>query len=144
MNTGIISYGNSTNPSSVQWPDAQATDCKDEALANIQPIVPWNPPGPANSDVPRLIFAGGDGNGLFYSISDNTTFQPLQIQWAEPTFTSLMNASWPSLAVIVPEDFSANFDNVTSFTSKWARLSSNEDAAVYLANSMSDLYQYPI
>ena len=53
MNTGIISYDNSTgpDPTSTQWPNAQSKECKDEPLLNIQPIVPWSPPGPSNSDV---------------------------------------------------------------------------------------------
>jgi hypothetical protein len=129
MNTGIISYDNSTgpDPTSTQWSNAKSTNCTDEPLLKIQPIVPWNPPGPGNSDIPRKISEGSAPTGLpnlgyaIYPI--NAAFQPLQVQWGNPTFTNLQNTNWPSLSVIVPEDFSADFDNVTSFTSKWASFS---------------------
>ena len=129
MNTGIISYDNSTgpDPTSTQWPNAKSTNCTDEPLLKIQPIVPWNPPGPGNSDIPRKISDGSAPTGLpkldyaIYPI--NAAFQPLQVQWGNPTFINLQNRNWPSLSVIVPEDFSADFDNVTSFTSKWASFS---------------------
>lgn len=133
MNTGIISYDNSTgpDPTSTQWPNAQSKECKDEPLLSIQPIVPWSPPGPSNSDVPRVIFSGTPPPGLpklFYAISSSySDFQPLQIQWGNPTFTNLQNTNWPNLSVIVPEDFSPDFNNVTSFTSKWIYLNIQSD-----------------
>jgi FtsP/CotA-like multicopper oxidase with cupredoxin domain len=129
MNTGIVSYGNSTgpDPTSTQWPNAHSKECKDEPLLSIQPIVPWTPPDPSNSDVPRVILTGNPPPGLpnlFYAINpNNSDFQPLQVQWGNPTFTNLQNTNWPNLSVIVPEDFSAEFNNVTSFTSKWASFS---------------------
>ena len=122
MNTGIISYDDSPRPtpSSTQWPNAKASDCKDEPLASIQPIVPWHPPPPSNSDLPRIIFRGKSGH-LFYSISPNASdFQPHQTQWDNPTFLNLENTNWPKLSVIVPEDFSGNFNNETSITTDWA------------------------
>ena len=128
QNTGVISYVYDDtvgpDPSSTEWPNANNKDCKDEPLASIQPIVHWSVPPPSNSDVPRKISFGSYPNisGLFSALDaeNATTFQPLQIQWGNPTFTSLQNTTWSNLSVIVPEDFSANFDNVTSFTSKWA------------------------
>jgi FtsP/CotA-like multicopper oxidase with cupredoxin domain len=129
MNTGIISYDNSTgpDPTSTQWSNAQSPDCKDEPLQSILPIVPWNPPGPSNSDVARTISMGSPPpnlTNLNYAIyPEGSKFQPLQAQWGNPTFINLQNTNWPNLSVIVPENFSADFNNVTSYTSKWASFS---------------------
>ena len=151
MNTGIISYDNSTgpDPTSTQWPNARSKECKDEPLLSIQPIVPWNPPGPSNSDVPCIILRGNPPPGLpnlDYAIyPSNSHFQPLQVQWGNPTFINLQNTIWPNLSVIVPEDFSADFNNITSFTSKWASFSPLLcTIVVCLAKITSDLSQHPI
>jgi FtsP/CotA-like multicopper oxidase with cupredoxin domain len=129
MNTGIITYDNSTrpDPTSTQWPNANSTDCKDEPLQSIIPIVRWKLPGPSNSDVPRIIKGKSRPTKapyLHFAINAiNSSFQPLQVKWGDPTFINLQNTNWPNLSVIVPEDFSANFDNVTSFTSMWVSFS---------------------
>ena len=129
MNTGIISYDNSTgpDPTTTEWPNANPNDCKDEPLLKIQPIVTWSPPPPSNSDVPRVISFGDPPPGLpnlaYAMFPTNSDFQPLQAQWGNPTFINLQSTIFPNLSVIVPEDFSADFNNVTSFTSKWVSFS---------------------
>ena len=130
METGVISYGSSPgpDPTSQPWPNANPSDCADEPLASIQPIVPWNPPGPSNSDVPRVIQFGSPPSGLpklDYAISPSTVLPnitPLQVEWNNPTFINLDNTNWSNLSVIVQEEYSANFNNQTSVTSKWVHI----------------------
>lgn len=128
MKTGVISYGTSPgpDPTSDPWPEANPSDCKDEPLASIQPIVPWNPPGPSNSDVPRSIQFGKpppDLPGLDLAISPETIFAPMQASWGSPTFVNLDNTEWSNLSVVVQEEFSAALNNddfnKTSATTDW-------------------------
>ncbi|KAI9653651.1 MAG: hypothetical protein M1821_006998 [Bathelium mastoideum] len=116
---GILRYdGSSTSePTSRAWTNFNYT-CSDEPYSKLHPIVPWIVGDPANNqsvgDNPSVgeqrDVTGGTASwpraGLDLRNHSSPTFNPLRINYGDPTFLNLNKTSnWSDPLVIVPESY---------------------------------------
>jgi hypothetical protein len=115
--TGILRYGGSQAlPTTSQW-EGISFGCSDETYTSLVPILPWTVGPPVNSPP-------GDGDTgqnftvqgkvaptyfplAFFSLGGNN-FNPLKIDWQDPTFLNLENPGpWNPSWVVFPENYTS-------------------------------------
>lgn len=113
--TGILRYDDSSNafPSSKPWPIIPKA-CSDEEAYNLVPILPWNVTCPIPqfqkglTDIFSLSHEGAPNPPDPYPLAQWTLavdapFDPIRIDYADPTFLNLDNKTWDPLQRMVPE-----------------------------------------
>ena len=130
--TGILRYNASSTatPSSHAWnPSPETPPCIDESYANLKPVVKWTVEKPVNLgesfDVLGKATDPKDYPLAFFSLDGDNSFQPLRINYSDPTFLHLNNtAGWKDSLRVQPENYTK-----TDWVNRHARISS------YLANN---------
>ena len=112
--SGILRYGNSQAlPTSTPWKGV-SLNCSDETYTSLKPIVPWTVGTPANDPSGQIgenltvQLKGGQSTifplALFSMGGDD--FNPLQIDYGDPTFLNLnYTGKWDPLWVVFPESY---------------------------------------
>ena len=112
--TGILRYGSSEAlPTTSAW-NGIALNCSDETYTSLKPIVPWTIGKPANAPSNSIgeelsVRLSGAGGTIFplakFSMGGND-FNPLQIDFGDPTFLKLnYTGKWNPLWVVFPENY---------------------------------------
>lgn len=122
--TAILRYDSTSksDPTSVQWVGIP-TDCQDESVNDLHPIVPWQIGRPSNSGVEMYASVTGSpskGNSnftiAFWSLG-GTNDNALQVDYQNITFTNLdRQGDWPAKWRVLEEEFS---DNLQEGTPAW-------------------------
>ena len=119
MKTGILRYYESdANPTTSSWNAVDLT-CYDERYDMLRPILPWTVGPAANNQTskagevfPVEVSFGPNTPNIFplahFSMGGDE-FQPLQIDYGDPTFLKLdYQGKWNPNWVIIPEDYKEN------------------------------------
>ena len=114
--TGILRYNSlsAANPTSQPWQNV-SKDCSDEEYTSLHPIVPWQVKLPSNGpsgqsfDLWRVNTPPNPPFPLAHWTLGLSSggFNPLRINYSNPTFFHLNNTKWDPLWRIVPENYTS-------------------------------------
>ena len=113
--SGFVQYGSSMTPPSTTQSPPDFT-CADEPYASFTPIVSWtvsktpknDPAGSIGENMTVQLGNGGTLYPLAFASVGGEQFNPLGIDYGNPTFLNLNNTGeWNPLWVVFPEDFTA-------------------------------------
>ena len=128
--SGIVQYSDSTTlPSTTQSPPDFT--CADEPYNSLSPIVPWNVSKTPKNDESGSIgenmtvqrYSGGTIYPLAFASVGGEDFDPLGVDYGNPTFLNLNNTGkWNPLWVVFPEDYKST---------DWVSFSSAGDRCIH-------------
>jgi hypothetical protein len=112
--SGILRYDSSSTamPTSRPW-NGMSLACSDETYSSLRPVLKWQVGGPSNHNTGEEHDVVLNTTSLPYPLAafslqmpDSPFFNPLRIDYNDPTFLHLNNTgSWPNQWVVVPEDY---------------------------------------
>ena len=116
--SGILRYGSSqAQPNTTEWSDISHA-CSDETYGSLCPYLPWavgKPP--VNDEVggvgENFTVQGAPKGANFFPLArismGGDTFNPLMVEYGDPTFLHLnYTGKWNPLSVVIPEDYENN------------------------------------
>jgi len=113
---GILRYYSSSRalPKSTAWKGVSYR-CSDETYTSLKPIVPWTVGEPANDlsgKVGENFTVQGYSASTYFPLAffsmGGDGFNPLKIDWGNPTFLNLNNTGkWNPLWVVFPENYTS-------------------------------------